>query len=229
MNAALRKQCGVLRRLFARAGADEIRTRYRIAAIVLSVQRRADRYGARAVDRLGAALRCDRATLYRHGQVAKCFERRALDDILRRASRRAPNFSWSHLVLLAGVDEAGERARFLEQALSGLSVRELERAMQEREAVPSSGSLTALALRRLCAATELFKGRASIDVDVDGEAPTQEVIQLVGQLADAQDELREICERNVRALRQAREDLVRKVKPAGGAPLERTRSRLLAG
>jgi hypothetical protein len=179
----------------AKATGDEIRTRYEIALVIVQIQSAPNRYGARGIDTLALALGCDRATLFRYGQVARAFDPRSMRRVLAAQKRQRGSLSWSHLVLLSSVADHDRRRRLLEDAMTGISVRELERRIAPAPA-PFDETAFTRAVRRYLSTIQTFKGRAMIDVDLS-KAPRADIEKLV----KSQEELREICDQNLRALR----------------------------
>ena len=224
MNVALKGQCAAVRALLTKVGSDEIRTRYRVGTIVLRIQAAPSTYGTRGVDRMADALACDRATLYRHGQVARCFDRRTVDRLLAASRRCNSRISWSHLVVLATVERPEQRAALLERAIEGLSVRELERLARSGAASVLVPSGAASALRHLLAMTESLKGRATADVDIDLETETfdRDLLDLLGRLVSAHRELREICDRKVRHFEELHTQVAEQLTPSGVLPKSQT-------
>jgi len=223
MNTALQRKCVAVRALMAKASGDEIRTRYEIALLILQIQSAPQRYGARGVDKLALALGCDRATLYRCGQVARAFDEKSMRRVLSQQKRQRGTLSWSHLIVLAGVADRAERLRLLDEALKGLSVRELERRTHSAAPPPLPNASTS-AVHHYLSMTETFKSRAMIEIDLTSAARTD-----LDRLLKSQQELREICDRNLHALREALQ--VDQLKKALTTPQrsERSRPRLLAG
>jgi len=76
------------------------------------------------------------------------------------------------------------------------------------------------AVRQFLSMTETFKSRAMIDIDLTSAPPTE-----IERLLKSQEELREICDRNLRALREARAQEVKR-RPQN---TRRAQPRLLAG
>lgn len=232
MNGALKKQCTELRALFDKASADEIRTRYRIAVILVSIQDGPNKYGSGAFTELAPALRCDRATLFRYAQVARTLDRKTVESALTACSRAHRTTSWWHLIVIAGVSSEALRAIMLGKLATGISVRELERMAKGHPERSGGGvdtgepNASVGALRALLTITDNFKGRASVDIHIDIATP--EVVDLLGRVIESQEELREICERNVRALREQRSELQRK-RIASVVPTERQRTPRLMG
>src|SRR5690348_8961907 len=213
MNAALKKQCGHLRGLFDKASADEIRMRYRIAVILVSIQDGPNKYGSGAFGELALALGCDRATLFRYAHVARTLDRKTIETVLTACSRAHRTTSWWHLIVVAGVSSEALRAIMLAKLATGVSVRELERMAKARSTGASEvgdaaePNTSVGALQALLTITDNFKGRASVDIHIDVATP--EVVDLLARVIDSQEELREICDRNVRALREQRSELQR--------------------
>jgi hypothetical protein len=155
-----------------------------------------NRYGARGIDTLALALGCDRATLFRYGQVARAFDPRSMRRVLAAQRRQRGSLSWSHLVLLSSVADHDRRRRLLEDAMTGISVRELERRMAPEPLAPFDDTGFARAVRQFLSMTETFKGRATIEIDLTRARRAD-----IEKLVKAQEELREICDQNLRALR----------------------------
>jgi hypothetical protein len=126
MSPELRAQYDSLRRLLASATTNDVRARYRIGQVVAEIKTREDRYGARAVPLLAAALGRDETTLYRYASVAETWDEGALEELLLKRMPMGEPISWSHLLELATVRSPEARARLLNETLvRGLSVRAL--------------------------------------------------------------------------------------------------------
>jgi hypothetical protein len=124
MNSPLTRHFRAIQALLATAAADEIRTRYKVGAIVRRVQDSEATYGARAVERLALALGRDQATLYRYGTLAKTWSEREMVALSRRRNCYGEPLSWSHWLELAAEEDWKP---WLERALSeGWSVRRLK-------------------------------------------------------------------------------------------------------
>jgi hypothetical protein len=126
MNATLRQAYERIRDLLARAGRDDVRSRYEVGVLVAEVKRSEHKYGARAVSVLGAALGTGVQTLYRCANVAEQWTSRQVGALLDKTSERGRPLSWSHLVALSAVSSDRRRAELADRTLSeGLSVRQL--------------------------------------------------------------------------------------------------------
>ncbi len=236
---ALRSKCETIRELLAAANADEVRARYQIGQIVLEVQRSESRYGEGAVDTIAAEVGCDRSTLYRHGKVAAAWSEREIGALLTTSAGLKP-LSWWHLVELSRFPKREQRGALTARARRGLSVRELKRLLRgdkERE-TPASGASIEARLRTLVTVTEKLRARATLgDAEITG-ALTRETLALVERAAAAQEELAEICARNLERLRVVRAEVMAVVEPKSGvvlresrelAPKERRSGPMLAG
>jgi len=220
MNAALQRKLVAVRALMAKATGDEVRTRYEIAIIIQSIQNAPDKYGSRGVNKLALALGCDRATLYRYGQVRRVFGEKAMRAILAAQKRTRGAVSWSHLVVLSAVSNDAERRRLLEAAMNGVSTRALtQQAHGESADAPTNNA----SLRRFIAMSESFESRAMLELDLSNA----DVVD-VDALLKSQEELREICERNLNALRDAKQTLALRTHLQPLKHADRPR-RLLAG
>ncbi|WP_394842729.1 hypothetical protein LZC95_37365 [Pendulispora brunnea] len=126
MNIALRERYEELQTLLAEATGKDVRARYRIGRLIADVKGSEQRYGARAVKNLAAALGRDEATLYRFALVAEAWTESELETLLARKTPHGEPLSFSHLVELAQMASKSERTEMLEYALAyGVSVREL--------------------------------------------------------------------------------------------------------
>jgi hypothetical protein len=135
MNLPLRRRFHAIQKLLATAAAGEVRIRYKIGAIVGSVQEGEATYGTRAVERLALGLGRDPATLYRYGVVARVWSEREMRALCRRRNRYGEPLSWSHWLELAGLRDWKS---WLERALAeGWSVRRLR---EEIEAVADASA-----------------------------------------------------------------------------------------
>lgn len=100
---------------------------YEFGAAVEKVMRESAKFGAKAVEKLSADLKLDKATLYRWAKVATTWTKADFAEI---AARRSPKtdmpLTWSHLELLSDEVNAKRRGKLVEQALSeALTVVEL--------------------------------------------------------------------------------------------------------
>ncbi|WP_437656776.1 hypothetical protein [Sorangium sp. So ce1182] len=166
MTAALRRECEKLRADLASAGTDDAKARYRLGALVNTIQEDADKYGKRGVEQLARALGFDKTLLYRHAKVASCWSLKELSELLQSESVTGLPISFSHLQLLATVTNSKKREKYVEVVLNqGLSVRKLKRLLAPRakpEAEASSTPGAARALRRLRVASENWLQRVKL-------------------------------------------------------------------
>ena len=164
MNAALRAKFTEVSRLLAAIVVADTKTRYDVGVIVAAIKADDLTYGARACEKLAAALDCSPASLYRNAIVAECWSRAEFTALLRRRDARGQPLSWTHWVVLASVDSESELARFVDEALDkSLSARELKALVTARKQDATEGGAstcsTLPALRRILAATDSLTSR----------------------------------------------------------------------
>jgi hypothetical protein len=117
MSDALRSKHEILVRLLARANKEEILTRHEIGVTILEIRHAEDMYGSGAIGVLAAALRMDAATLYRYGQVAACWDRATLQQMVT-PEHGGDSLSWSHLVELCAVPDERLRHALVEEVVA---------------------------------------------------------------------------------------------------------------
>lgn len=236
MCPALREQYDSLRRLLATATAADVKARYRVAQLVAEIKTREDRYGARAVPLLAAALRRDESTLYRYATVAETWDETALADVmLMRLPNREP-LSWSHLLELAAVTSPETRERLLQETLAaGLSVRALA-ALSRGEPVRGASAPELHRLERMAGVEELVTRRFVLDdalVEGLNAFDGAEAAALVSRAMAAQEAALHILEANLAKLRQIESRMHSRSTPRlrAAAPIAKSSSfpRLLAG
>jgi hypothetical protein len=174
-------------------------TRYAIGALVHEVKRAPDTYGGGAVMQLAASTGADLATLYRYASVAACW---TLDEVTRlSAPRGAYVMSWSHLVAIANVADAGERVAWIERCRGvGLSLRQLEALLAAASAEPESGRETLGRIERtLGAAERLIEQAAELEAMVSPDALPP---ALLDRAIALHERMRSTAERQLRALRR---------------------------
>ncbi|WP_434043943.1 MULTISPECIES: hypothetical protein [Sorangium] len=167
MTTALRKECDKIREALASAGTDDAKARYRLGALVNTIQEDAEKYGKRGVEQLAVVLGYDKTLLYRHARVAACWSLKELSELLQRESVTGIPLSFSHLQLLATVTSSKKREKYVDVVLNqGLSVRKLKRLLTPRvkpEAEASSSTPDAArALRGLRVASENWLQRVKL-------------------------------------------------------------------
>ncbi len=132
---ALEETIGRLRSLLERP--SEALTRYAVGAIIARLKRQP--HGAGAVQAAAEALGEDLASLYRFAKVA---ERWSAEQVERLLARKGPNghrLSWSHLVVLAGIECDAIRALYLERTIEeALSVRSLTGVLTDAQVIGST-------------------------------------------------------------------------------------------
>ena len=154
LSPGLRPVYESIRELLAGPAREDTRSRHRVGVHIVEVKLAADKYGARAVERLAQALDTNVHTLYRCASVAECWSAEKLDEVLHRTTVRGQPLSWSHLVVLAGVTPARRRRDLVELALrKQMTVRELVMHL-EACAGWTVDKRVAVVLRRLVRATE---------------------------------------------------------------------------
>lgn len=114
-------------------GRLDARGRYQVGAIVAEMKKRVDVYGARGVPELAACIGEAEQNLYRFATVAERWSPAEFEALVSRQGSDGRCLSWSHLVVIASVDDDAARAGLVERALrDSLSVRALI-AMVSRE------------------------------------------------------------------------------------------------
>jgi ActR/RegA family two-component response regulator len=107
-------------------GQLDARSRYRMGAIVAEVKRRTDLYGTRGVPALATGIGEAEQNLYRYATVAERWTPEEFEVLVSRRGGDGRCLSWSHLVLIASIDDDVARTRLLERVLDdSLSVRAL--------------------------------------------------------------------------------------------------------
>jgi len=98
-----------------------------VGEIVAEVKHAPDVYGAGGVAALCRATGEDEASLYRFCRVAECWSAGAVRKLLAQPKEPgATRLSWSHLVVLAMIDDPTERGRWITRVRrQGMSVRHL--------------------------------------------------------------------------------------------------------
>src|SRR5579883_1839536 len=81
---------------------SEALTRYSVGSIVARLKR--EPHGAGAVQAAAEALAEDLASLYRFARVAERWSAEQVEQLLARKGPKGHRLSWSHLVLLAGIE-----------------------------------------------------------------------------------------------------------------------------
>ena len=225
MKPALRAKCDAIRILLKAANHDEIRTRYAIGQLVIQLQQCPEKYGERAVEQAAKQIGLDRSTLYCHGKVASAWTPMQLEALL---TTKNP-LSWSHLVELARVPDDTKRQALATDASSrdtSTSTRELRKLARAARGVPI-GTPAAMALASLLTITEKLKGHAAWDGMIS-TTPSRDLLILLDRVEASQQELKELCARNVELLRSARQEVLEAIR---GEPTIRNspRGRLLSG
>jgi len=125
-----------VRALMAQVVSDEVRTRYRIGALLRTVKNASETYGDSAIERLAERLDVGADTLYRCALVAEHWSAEEMRALILRTNRRGEPLSWSHLVALTKVASSATRRKLVERALAeAWSVRQLtEHVAAERTA-----------------------------------------------------------------------------------------------
>jgi len=101
-------------------------------AIVADLKARPAEYGEGAVAVALGVLGQDESNLYRHARVAERWSDAEYDALLARRTTSGKPLSWSHLVLLAGVEPRAAGERMIERALErSWTVRQLGRALEQ--------------------------------------------------------------------------------------------------
>jgi hypothetical protein len=135
MNDELKAKCDRIRELLGKATADDIYTRYQVGRLVVEVMDNEATYGSASVKRMAKALHQGYKTLYRHAEVARSFEPKELDEIVRSAKDQ--RLCWSHLAELALVESKAERDELLQATIAEkLSVPRLRRLISPPPAKP---------------------------------------------------------------------------------------------
>ncbi len=215
--------------MLAEATGKDVRARYRIGRLIADVKLSEQRYGARAVKNLAAALGRDEATLYRFALVAEAWNEQELEILLERKTPHGEPLSFSHLVELAQVSNKTTRQEMLEFALCyGVSVRELidaiadtgsQRSDRGADGVPSIDSL----LRRVATTCDAVQRKIEISerllsqlerTDHKSNVPLEE---LIARAVSSQRAILEASTRSIEKLERARKRL--SANPANDAVL----------
>jgi len=226
MNLALRERYVELKTLLAEATGKDVRARHRIGRLIADVKASEQRYGARAVKNLAAALGRDEATLYRFALVAEAWNERELEALLARRTPHGEPLSFSHLVELAQMASKADRVEMLEFALSyGVSVRELieaiadtgkEEGSRPTDAVPSIDAL----LRRVASACDAVHRKIEVSErllsQLDRSDPKSRLTldKLLSRAVSSQRAILEASARSIERLERARERLSHPAHPA---------------
>ncbi|HEY8040896.1 MAG TPA: DUF1016 N-terminal domain-containing protein [Polyangiaceae bacterium] len=182
----------------------DIRSRFALGEAIAEIKRAPSTYGERAVARLAAELGEDLPSLYRYATVAERWSAAQLEELLGRTGADGRTLSWSHLVLLAGVESPCERDRYADRALAeSLSVRELASAIEACvEGSPGRGVLA----RNVRAAEKFLAAR------IDGTAlggsglhASREGRRLLEQAIAAHEAMKDVVQRQLDELRSLRD------------------------
>jgi len=129
VNAPLKAVIQKAKKLLAKLTGKDVATKHAVALMVRKVtsDEQGKKYGKKAVKNLMAALKIDRASLYRWGKVVEVWPTRSgMEKVLSRRNCHGDPITWSHLELLAEVPADSTREELLSIVLEkGLSVREL--------------------------------------------------------------------------------------------------------
>ncbi|WP_394822128.1 hypothetical protein [Pendulispora albinea] len=207
--------------MLAEATGKDVRARYRIGRLIKDVKGSEQRYGARAVKNLAAALGRDEATLYRFALVAEAWTEEDLDVLLARKTPHGEPLSFSHLVELAQIQDKNRRSEMLEFALSyGASVRELIDAIADPGAertdnngadpAPSIDSL----LRRVASTCDAVQRKIEISERLLSQLErstdpksTNSIDELLSRAVSSQRAILEASTRSIERLERARQRL----------------------
>lgn len=150
MNPSLRGRYETIRSILA-ASAEDIVVRHRIGKVIAQIQNDPNKYGARAVTLVAAALGRDETSLYRCAHVATRWTSEDMARLAGRRNRRGELLSWSHLVRLSTVATKRVRDALLERVLAeALSVREIARlAAGVQDARAGASTLRTRSIARL--------------------------------------------------------------------------------
>ena len=231
LSSGLRPVYEAIRSLLAGATRDEARSRHQIGVLIAGVKRARDKYGARAVEQLAAALGSNVHTLYRCAAVSECWSAPQLEIVLRRTTPQGQPLSWSHLVLLAGITSVGRRAEIMDQALrDGLTVRELL-VVDAAVKAPGSAGGGLVVLHRVVRTSERWSHAAAtmheeLMAELEGAASgAGEPAELIERAIAAQEELQGIVQKQLARLRAERARFERRKSVAS----ERTGGLMIAG
>jgi hypothetical protein len=222
MSPDLKRQYDAARRLLATSTSADVRARHRVGAIVAEIKVSEDRYGARAVTLLSQALGKDETTLYRYAMVAETWNEEEIAEILLRRTPTGEPVSWSHLLELAAVTSASDRARYLNQAIShGLSVRQLAQLARRGTLLPGHHARTLTVplsrLRRLVDACGSIERRFVLDdAFVDSlDTSTGDAEKILTEARAAQARIVRLLEQNLATLERAEAKLRAPALPSG--------------
>jgi len=209
MNIALRERYEELQTLLAEATGKDVRARYRIGRLIADVKGSEQRYGARAVKNLAAALGRDEATLYRFALVAEAWTASELDVLLARKTPHGEPLSFSHLVELAQMANKTERTEMLEYALA-YGVSGEGRGDSATDAPPSIDSL----LRRVASTCNAVQRKIEISERLLSQLERTEaksgcsLDDLLARAVSSQRAILEASARSIEKLERARRRLV---------------------
>ncbi len=129
MPPALAKAIENAAALLASAGSKDALARYKVAQIVVGVKTAPAKYGERAVETLGRAVKVGAKTLYRYADVVDAWDAKVFRALTQRHDPHGRPLRWSIFVELASVNQQRARSVLLETALEkGLSVRAIQQA-----------------------------------------------------------------------------------------------------
>ncbi len=116
---------------------SEALTRHAVGAIIARLKRQP--HGAGAVQTAAEALGEDLASLYRFAKVAERWSAEQVEQLLARKGPNGQRLSWSHLVVLAGIECDAIRALYLERTIDeDLSVRSLTAVLMDAQVIGSN-------------------------------------------------------------------------------------------
>jgi hypothetical protein len=136
------RRCKELRDELARVGRADAKARYNIGVAVNDLKD----HRKRGVSLLADELGFDRKTLYKFGAVAEAWPWSVVKGILEREDAKGLPISFSHLVVVASVEDTGKRDELIDAILEErLSVRQLEAriAHPPKGAAPDDGAARA--------------------------------------------------------------------------------------
>lgn len=114
--------------LLATAGSEDAVTRYKVAQIVVNLKAAPDKYGERAVETFGRAVKIGAKTLYRYADVVDAWEAKEFQGLAQRHGPTGRPLRWSIFVELASVKERRARGLLVQSAFDeGLSVRAIRK------------------------------------------------------------------------------------------------------
>ncbi len=197
-NAALVKIYERLLKVVAETTREEASRRYDIGKLVRQVRDDEEKYGKRSVEALAMLLRFDKSTLHDYANVATTWDDKEFKALLKKKTALGLGLRFSHLVVLAQVDDGRGRNALITRALAqNLTVRQLaeivragaaadgDAAASEPSAPTPADVIRRVSLRWETAADEIDRDTREL-VQLASTQRTPEVLALVQAAADRQ-------------------------------------------